>query len=56
MPLARRTSYQLRYPGKSYQVLWSDSPAGPRQNAQGGLLTAGTLQITFSYTDIGTLA
>jgi hypothetical protein len=43
-------------PGKSYQVLWSDSPTGPWQNAAGGLLTAGTLQITLSYTDVGALS
>ena len=42
-------------PGKSYQVLWSDLPTGPWQNAAGGLLSAGPLHLTLSYTDVGAL-
>lgn len=43
-------------PSKSYQVLWSSSPNGAWENATNGLLTAGPLQLTLTYTDLGALS
>lgn len=39
-------------PGKSYQVLWSNSPGGTWNNALNGFFTAGTSQLTLNYTDV----
>jgi hypothetical protein len=40
-------------PGQSYQVRWSSGFTGSWQNAANGFVTAGTSQLSLSYTDIG---